>query len=356
MQPITWLWQNRLAFGKLAIFDGDPDKGKSLVTLDLCARFTTGTAWPDGSPNPGPGNVIVLNAEDGAGDTIRPRLEALGADLNRVFILRRADQASGAVIALPRDVAALDHALHQTGAKMLLIDPIAAFFDSSVQMASDSSVRHALAPLIDLAEKHQCTTILVRHLNKSGGHQSLYRGGGSIGLLAACRSGWLIAVVPRQPHQRLLAVIKNNLAAKQPTLKYEMIVRVGELPRIHWLGPCAMSADHVLALTGGRAVLRLAHAMEFLRLVLHEGPRNVHAIWEFAQQEQVSRTTLKRAKKELQIRSRKFYIGNVQHNYWLLPGQELPPDLQAIWNEVDLEPYLAPLRERFPDPTPLDDL
>ena len=252
VQRLSWLWQDRLAFGKLAIFDGDPDKGKSLVSLDLCARFTTGQAWPDGCSSPGPGNVIVLNGEDGAGDTIRPRLEMLGADLDRVFILRRVDQAKGSILGLPSDITALDQALERTRAKLMLIDPISAFLDPSVQMASDASVRHALAPLIGLADSYECAGIMVRHLNKNGSHQSLYRGGGSIGFVAACRSAWLIAPVPRQPQQRVLAMIKNNLAARQPTLKYEMQVRPGELPRIHWLGPCAMSADHVLASAGGR--------------------------------------------------------------------------------------------------------
>jgi hypothetical protein len=185
VQTIRWLWQNRLAFGKLAMLDGDPDKGKSLVTLDLCARLTTGRAFPDGCPGPGPANVIVLNAEDGAGDTIRPRLQALGADLDRVFILQRGEHASGAVLGLPSDIAVLEAALVRTGAKVVIVDPIVAFLDPAVQLGSDSSVRRALAPLLELAEKYQCVIILVRHLNKSGAHHSMYRGGGSIGFLAA---------------------------------------------------------------------------------------------------------------------------------------------------------------------------
>ena len=88
-RPVEWLWPGRLALGKLAILDGDPGLGKSLVTLDLCARLSTGRAFPDGSPGPGPGSAIVLNGEDGE-DTIRPRLQALGADLDRVFEIGRA--------------------------------------------------------------------------------------------------------------------------------------------------------------------------------------------------------------------------------------------------------------------------
>ena len=356
VQPVTWLWRYRLAFGKIAMLDGDPDNGKSLVTLDLCARLTTGREFPDGSPSPGPANVIVLNAEDGAGDTLRPRLQALGADLDRVFILDRGGQAGGALLGLPSDIAALDAALRLTRAKLVIVDPVVAFLDPSVQLGCDSSVRRALAPLIELAEKHQCVIVLVRHLNKSGSLHSLYRGGGSIGFIAACRSAWLIGAVPRQPQVRVLAVLKNNLAPKQPSLKYEIVACEGQSPTIRWLGDCAVSADQVVAAAGNRALIRLRHAKDFLMLLLKDGARTVQEVWDAADEEQVKRTTLKRAKKELKIRSKRIYIDKVQHNYWLLPGQELPPAIQALWDEIDLEPFLAPVRARFPEPTPLDDV
>jgi hypothetical protein len=354
-QTVTWLWTHRLALGKLAMLDGDPDKGKSLVTLDLCARLTTGAPFPDGSPSPGPSNVLIMNAEDGAADTVRPRLEAMGADLDRAFILLRGDRSGTAIIGLPSDIRALDAALERTRAKLVIIDPIVAFLDPVVQVGNDSSVRRALVPLADLAEQHQCAMILVRHLNKTGGHHAMYRGGGSIGFLAACRSGWLVGVLPRQPHQRVLAVIKNNLAPPQPSLKYEVIARDGQLPTVHWLGPCALNAGQLLC-ASDRTFLRLNHAKEFLTLLLKDGARRVPEIWAAAEEERVTKSTLKRAKKDLKITSRKIYVDKVQRNYWLLPGQNLPPDLQALWDEVDLEPWLAPVRDKMPEATPLDDL
>src|SRR5947209_15344877 len=91
-RAVAWLCPGRLPLGKLAILDGDPGLGKSLVTLDLCARLSTGRPLPDGSPGPSPAGAIVLNGEDGEEDTIRPRLQALGADLDRVFVLRPEDE------------------------------------------------------------------------------------------------------------------------------------------------------------------------------------------------------------------------------------------------------------------------
>src|SRR5881227_1267701 len=94
-RPVTWLWPGRLALGKLNILDGDPGLGKSLVALDLCARLSTGRPFPDGGPGPGVGNALVLNGEDGAEDTVRPRLQALGADLERVFVLAQVAEGTG---------------------------------------------------------------------------------------------------------------------------------------------------------------------------------------------------------------------------------------------------------------------
>jgi hypothetical protein len=107
---------------------------------------------------------------------------------------------------------------------------------------------------------------------------------------------------------------------------------------------------------GNRALIRLRHAKDLLQLVLADGAQLVPAIWAAAEEKHISRSTLKRAKKELKIRSKKIYIDKVQHNYWLLPGQELPPPIQALWDEIDPEPFLAPVRARFPEPTPLDDV
>src|SRR3954453_13375315 len=84
---IQWLWPGRLALGKLALLEGDPGLGKSLLTLDLCARLSRGRPMPDGTGGLEPGNSLVLNAEDGVDDTVRARLATLGADLERVFVL-----------------------------------------------------------------------------------------------------------------------------------------------------------------------------------------------------------------------------------------------------------------------------
>ncbi len=356
-RALAWLWPGRLALGKLAIIDGDPGLGKSLVALDLCARLSTGRPLPDGSSGPEPSNTIVLNAEDGEEDTIRPRLQALGADLERVFVPNRARDEAGEPIGFPGHAFFLDDALTRTRARLVVIDPIVAFLEPGILDSSDQSVRRVLLPLVQLAAKHACVILLIRHLNKRGGSRSMYRGGGSIGFLGACRSGWLIARDPLEPPRCVLAQVKNNLAPTQPSLAYVVIPQPTGPPQLSWLGTIPWTADQLLA--GGKSTLPRTErdrACDFLTLFLADQPRTSREIWAAARERDLSDRTIERAKMELSIRSVRVYAEHQRCSYWLLPGQELPATVPAEDDPPDLEQWLAPLREKYPPSTPLDDL
>lgn len=168
-RSVSWLWPGRLALGKLAILDGDPGLGKSLVTLDLCARLSTGKHFPDGAPLREPAASLVLNGEDSIEDTLRARLEALHADLNRVFVLHPGDDPATVLLRLPDHLAVLDDALTRTHARLLVIDPIVAFLDPRMHNGNDASIRRALTPLAQLAHRREVAVLMVRHLNKATG-------------------------------------------------------------------------------------------------------------------------------------------------------------------------------------------
>ncbi len=353
-RPLSWLWPGRLALGKLAMLDGDPGLGKSLVTLDLCARLSKGRAFPDGAAGPGRAAAIVLNGEDSAEDTIRPRLQALGADLKRVFVLRAEDTSAGLSLRLPEHTAVLDDALAQTRARLLVIDPIVAFLDPRIQSSNDASVRRALAPLAELADRHGAAVLLVRHLNKSSGRSPIYRGGGSIGFLAACRSGWLIARDPEQPAHCVLAQVKNNLAPPQPSLAYQVDKGESEVLSLSWLGPTDWTAAQLLAGVPRNPPRRLTpreRAREFLEGFLRDGPRTSRDIWSAALPLGLTERTLERVKQELSIRSVRVCPDGQRLSYWLLPGQELPASAKRF--VVDLDYWtVGPL----PQATPLDNM
>jgi hypothetical protein len=355
-EPVAWLWPARLALGHLALLDGDPDLGKSLVTLDLSARLSAGRPWPDGTPVEAPGAAIVINAEDSEQQTVCPRLRALGADLGRVFFLPR-DEAGGIDFRLPSRTAALDAVLAETGARLVVIDPVSVFLDAGVNTHSDGGVRRALAPLAALARKYACAMLLVRHLTKYGRHRALYRGLGSIGLVGSCRSAWLIAADPRVPGRRVLAQEKNNLGPPQPSLAFA-VADAGGLPALSWLGPADWSADALLAAAAGRPDLPgpIDHAKEFLAEFLRDGPRTTHDIWREAEPLGLSKRTLNRARKPLGIHTRRAHVDGKPTSYWMLSHQRLPPGVAPQGDEVVMEAIRRQVELWGGQADPLDDM
>jgi hypothetical protein len=316
-----------LALGKLALLEGDPGLGKSLVALDLCARLTRGRAFPDGASGLQPSNVLILNGEDGPADTIRPRLEALDADLDRVFV-RGLDGDDQALLRLPAQVDAFGHYLAQIQPKLVVIDPILAFLDPSIRPAADHSVRRALHPLAALAARYACTVVLIRHLNKCVGNAALYRGAWSIGFVAACRSAWVVAPDPDNADRRVMAQVKNNLAPPQASLVFAVPLPGEAGPLLRWLGTSQRGAAELLARprTGNRP---RDFARELLETFLLDRPRTSPEVWQFAREQKIKSMTLRRARKELKVRSVRCWLGGKRTCYWLLPGQEMPAQVPA---------------------------
>jgi hypothetical protein len=353
-RPVEWLWAGRLALGKLAALEGDPGLGKSMAALDFCARLSTGRPWPDGAPGGAAAASVFLSAEDGAEDTLRPRLAALGADLTRVFVAERGDGESGVPLSLPAQGGALEALVAQVRARLVVIDPVMAFFDAGVNTSSDGAVRRALAPLAALARRQGCAVLLIRHLTKSGPGRAIHRGLGSVGLVGACRSGWLVAEESEGSARRVLAQVKNNLAAAQSALAFEVVRPAGAGPTLNWLGPVAVTADALLARPRrhGPEPEALARARDFLAGVLADGPLPLAEVWSRARGLGFSRRTLGRAKDELGVSLIRARQDGHAVSHWALATWVPPPEDDG----TSLELWLAPLRAKYPGPTPLDDL
>jgi hypothetical protein len=328
------------------------------VALDFCARLSTGRPWPDDSPGPAAAASIFLNGEDDVADTLRPRLEAPGADLTRVFVVEHGEGDGAVPLSLPGQTGALEALVARVGARLLVIDPVSAFFGPGVNMASDTAIRRALRPLTDLARRQWCAVVLVRHLAKHGGGRAIHRGLGSVGLAGTCRSGWLVAEGAEGPDRRVLAQVKNNIAGRQPSLAFEVSRAEGGAPTLRWLGPVAVTADELQARPRrpGREPEALASATAFLAEALADGPLSVHDIWDRAQGHGLSRRTLGRAKNELGVQLVSVREDGRTVGYWLLPHQEAPSAGPAEDDENSVEPWLEARRRRFPGPCPLDDL
>jgi hypothetical protein len=320
---VDWLMPGRLARGHVHLLDGDPGLGKSLVLLDLAARMTTGREFPDGAPGVAPTTAVILNGEDAADDTILPRLLAAGADPSRVRVWRR--DPGEAALRIPTDMAQLAALVNSTGAGLLILDPLLAFLDPAVNIGSDPCVRQALAPLAELARQSRCTIVMVRHLNKQGGGQALYRGLASIAFVAACRIAWLIGPDPRVPRRYVLAQLKNNLEPPPLSTTYRIFaVGTAAVPRIEWLGLSVWrDADLLAPPARQRRRLQRERAHDFLAAFLRYGPRSFRELIAAAETLRLHPRTLRRAAGELGVQMQQVGVGQPeQTTYWHLPGWE----------------------------------
>ena len=189
-ERVAWLSRGRLAVGKITMVDGDPGLGKSTAMIELAARITRGEALPDGEKGR-PRGVVIMSAEDGIADTIRPRAEVAGADLRHIRIL--AEKADGSLPTIPEDIPLIEATLMAMDAALLVVDPLVAFLGWKVNVSRDQDVRRALAPLKAMAERCGVAVVLLRHLNKQLLTNALYRGGGSIGIIGGARFGLMFA-------------------------------------------------------------------------------------------------------------------------------------------------------------------
>jgi hypothetical protein len=343
-KEVRWLWPNRIPLGKLTIFDGDPDEGKSTVTLDLAARLTRGQSMPDSSETgTPPSGVVIVSLEDGVADTIRPRLEATGAVLEKVRIVSTIKDARGIerTPTIPDDLSPIEAAIRDVKADLLVIDPLVATLGARTNSYRDQDIRRALAPLADLAERIRVAVVCIRHLNKNAGTNPKYRGGGSIGIIGAARAAFLFADAPGRDGVHVMAPVKGNLCrSKPPALEYRIGEKAGQ-PVIEWLGESQHSAQSLLAPPESEEESNaLADAKNFLAEFLKDGPRKATDVMREARCAGIAKRTLQRAKAVLGTKSNKSGIGDGQHWEWELPNRATQPS--KIANSESLATFEQP--------------
>lgn len=333
VQPerVRWLWPHRIALGKLALIAGDPGLGKSLITLDAAARVSRGTPWPDAQHTPNPaGGVVLLSAEDDVADTIRPRLDAAGADVTRIVVLeavKHRDPETGAELSAPfclaSDLPSLELAVERVrDCRVVVIDPITAYL-GRIDSHKNADLRAALAPLSELAGRHHVAVVAVTHLRKSEG-PAVYRAMGSLAFTAAARAVWAVTKDRDDPRRRLVLPIKNNLAGDVLGLAYT-IERSGDAgaPVIAWAAePVYMLVDDALAFDRGDADGRTdrEQAADWLRDALADGPMRSTDVIAQAKENGIAEKTLRRAFRDMGGKPHKASFDGGW--YWRLPGDD----------------------------------
>ena len=313
VEQIEWLLYPFIPFGKVAIIQGDPGEGKTTMVLQIIAKLTRGEpillskksqkeAQQDSEENLKqevlsqdnpiqPVNVIYQTAEDGLGDTIKPRLLAAGADCSRVLVIDDREQPLTML-----DVR-LEEAIMQTKARMVVLDPIQGFLGTDVDMHRANEIRPLMKRMAVLAEKYHCAIILIGHMNKNSNGKSSYRGLGSIDFQAAARSVLIVGRMKDEPETRVMCHVKSSLAPEGKSVAFRLDKETG----FQWIGEYDISADDLLS--GDARGQKSRIAKEFLLDILADGDMAQKKIEEEASKQGIKKKTLRNAKQELEIDS-----------------------------------------------------
>ena len=298
-QTVEWLWEPYIPFGKVTIVQGNPGEGKTTFALRLAAACTNRKPFPHMAAHE-PFNVIYQTAEDGLGDTIKPRLMEAEADLDRVLVIDESKQG------LSLSDERIERAIRQTGARLIILDPIQAYVGEKTDMNKANEIRPMFRRLAEIAERTGCAVILIGHLNKAAGGQSAYRGLGSIDFRAAARSVLLIGRLKREPNVRVIVHDKSSLAPEGKPIAFCLDPETG----FSWIGEYDITADELLSGAGGNTATKTEQAEKLILDLLADGKELASEDIEKAAAEAgISARTVRAAKKNLDGRITSKRIG-----------------------------------------------
>jgi hypothetical protein len=346
-EPVRWLWNQRIAEGKLNLIAGDPDVGKSLLTADIASVVTKRGQWPDGSRVKTLGSVVMLCGEDGLADTLRPRIDAAGGDATRITVVpskKVSDREGKTVrhsICLLADLDRIEAKIVELGdTRLLVIDPINVYIaGGNIDTNRDTDLRRVLTPLKEMAERTGVAVLAIAHFNKGSQQAAIYRVAGSVGLVAACRTTSAVFRDPDEPTgpRRLWLPGKNNLVLDKTGLAYVIKPSPNGAPVVSWEAePVLITADDVLTRAANRGKKRpspeLDDAIDWLQHALLNGPRPQKEVVTEGDAAGFKGMTIRRAADRLNVQRSK--TGFQGPWLWALPAQW---DAAGTWAAADVQ-------------------
>lgn len=306
-KDVEWLWKPYIPFGKLAVLQGNPGEGKTYFAMFLAAACTNGKHLPNMTPLE-PFNVIYQTAEDGLGDTVKPRLIDAGADLDRVLVIDDSEQQ------LTLTDERIERAIIENNAKLVIIDPIQAYLGADVDMNRANEIRPIFMKLGQVARRTGAAILLIGHLNKAAGMQSLQRGLGSIDIAAAVRSVMFIGRLKTDPTMRVLTHEKSSLAPPGASLAFTL----GSEDGFQWLGEYDITADEMLSGIEPQRETKTQQAKDLICSMLAGGKRMLSSeIDQAALQKGIPSRTTREAKKELGDSLKSEYTDGHRKVFWM---------------------------------------
>jgi hypothetical protein len=299
---------------------------------------------------------MLLNVEDSISRTVVPRLKAAGADLSLVHVVDGIELTDGTsrMPRLPDDIDRFEQLIKEHEIRMVIIDPFLAFLNPSINSWSDQGVRTALAPLSKMAERLNVAVLLVRHPTKNSEHGPMQAGAGSMGIIASARAGFYIGRIPHDQNRMVIAPVKNNLSRGADSLSFELIDTEHGCAAVRWLGPSELSASDLRPRLNEMRPPRDS-AKAFLTAILRDGPLAEPEVKAAAERQGISESTLKRAKHDLGVISKRNGFGSGCHWLWSLPEpaatntvEVIPFDTAHDHHEGGQDSYSAPQKNGHP--------
>lgn len=294
-KEVEWLWGPFIPFSMITIMEGDPGVGKSFLAMQLAAQISIGGELPVGQKLDR-GRVLYLSAEDDAAYTIRPRIDAMGGDPSRIRV-------QGDFLSLDqKGLNALMREVRRKPPDLLILDPLFAYVPSGQDMYKPNVIRQLLSFLKEIAETGETAVLIVRHLTKAKHDKAIYRGGGSMDVIGAARSAFLVCEHPNDSSTKLVVHIKHNIAKRGQTQSYEIYSEDGRTATLNWLGPSDITIDDLISSEGGTPRMSaLDEAIQFLRVFLKNGPQPTTTVEKEAAARDISEKTLERARRSLGV-------------------------------------------------------
>jgi hypothetical protein len=316
-EPIDWSWQDRLARGKLTVIGGDPEEGKSQVSNYIAATISVGGDWPNNEGQAPLGSVIILSAEDGAEDTLVPRLIAAGADRSKIHLIeavREEDEKGRRTFNLQTDLQMLEEKITELGdVQAVIVDPASAYMGKKVDSHNDQAVRSVLAPVAEMAHRLRVAIVSIMHFNKGNsqaGTKVMHRFMASIAFVAAARIAFAALRDPEDDKRHLFLHAKNNLAPPPPGLAYRIEqafvtdMRIKTSHIVWEEGSVDITAAEAMAASQGKdAAPALEEAKQFLAGLIGPDGMLVKEIEKEAKEARISWATVRRAKDALKLNS-----------------------------------------------------
>jgi len=304
-KKVDWLWYPYIPFGKITIVQGDPGDGKTTLILNIAALLSTGLPMPEASNNLNPANIIYQSAEDGAEDTLKPRLVTAGADCSRIAFVDESKYG------LKLNDHRIETAINEVGARLLVLDPLQAYLGENSEMNRADGIRPMLKQLTSIADRTGCAVVVIGHMNKASGSKGIYRGLGSIDITAAARSVLLVGRIKSNPAVRVMLQLKNSLAGEGMPIAFE----INDDSSVRWIGEYDITADELLS--GDEPPSdrnKLSEATEKLEKMLDDGEVPCSRIYTVLNNMGIGKRSVDRAKKQLNIKS----IKHADGWYWSL--------------------------------------